>query len=166
MRANRPSISSGAWRSHADDVQPAPPSVRRTTRRRQRDREPSSGLRVSRGCRRARAAVGNCVRCLRRHRARHGKDTGVSVKCTCRRYKCQCQAYMSKIQVSVSSVYVEDTGVGVKCTCRRYRRRCQVYMSKIQASVLSVDDQLADAQASGILDGSCRVPRFLRHVMV
>ena len=39
-------------------------------------------------------------------------------------------------------------------------------MSKIQASVLSVDGQLAGAQARGMLDGSCRVPRFLRRVMV
>ena len=69
MHANRPSISSGAWRSHADDVQPAPSSVRRTTRRRQRDRGPSRGLRVPRGCRRARAAVRNCAQCTRRHRA-------------------------------------------------------------------------------------------------
>ena len=133
MHANGPSISSGAWRSHGDDVQPAPSSVRRTTRRRQRDRGPSSGLRVPRGCRRARAAVRNCVRCHRRHRARHGKDAGVGVKCTCRRCRCRCQADMSKMQVSVSSihgkmqvsvssVHVEDTGVSVEC--RRPMGRC------------------------------------------
>ena len=28
----------------------------------------------------------------------HGQDTGVSVKCTCRRYRRQYQVYMSKIQ--------------------------------------------------------------------
>ena len=96
--------------------------------------------------------MGNCGQCTRRHRASrcrryrrqcqvymakiqasvssvHGKDTGVSVKCTWQRYRRQCQVYMAKIQASVSSVHVADTGVSVKCTCRRYRRQCQVYMS-------------------------------------
>ena len=74
----------------------------------------------------------------------HGKDTGVSVKSTCR-----------NIQASVSGVHVEDTGVSVKCTCRN-----------IQASVSSVHVENTDVSVERVRPmGRSSGPRDTRWLM-